>query len=206
MDNDARSDELSRQVLCWLQEARGGSQEALGRLLDTYRQYLLRVAHRQIAPALLPKGGPSDVVQDALLDAHRHFDDFRGVSAVELLGWLDRILRNRLAKFARSYRTRKRSLAREQPEAAGGSDAGGDAGPAADEALVQREQAEAVRQALDRLPELYRLVIEMRHRDQRPFDEIAQQTGRTEAAVRKVWARGLERLRRELEEPDDLAP
>jgi RNA polymerase sigma-70 factor (ECF subfamily) len=58
------------------------------------------------------------------------------------------------------------------------------------------------RAAMERLPEDYRQVLMMRYQDQLPFEEIAQKLGRTANAVRKLWARAVERLEVELERED----
>src|SRR5688572_9172238 len=60
--------------------------------LERYRKYLHLLARLR-----LRRGGPvdpSDVVQQTLLNAHRHRDQFRGQSEGELLAWLRRILGN----------------------------------------------------------------------------------------------------------------
>src|SRR5437588_10211778 len=65
----------------WLPLARAGSTDALGRLLGAYRNYLLRIARQEIAPALQAKESPSDVVQETFLDAQRDFARFHGSPA-----------------------------------------------------------------------------------------------------------------------------
>ena len=98
----------------WLPEARAGSPEALGRLLEACRRYLLLVAERELDPALRPKGGASDLVQETFLEAQRDFAGFRGRSQPELRAWLRQILRNNLANFHRRFRDAdKRRLDRE---------------------------------------------------------------------------------------------
>ena len=81
----------------FLAEARAGHDSAVGRLLEAARLYLLLVANRELPPDLRPKVGPSDLVQETLLRAHRHFGQFRGATEDELLAWLRQILaENRL--------------------------------------------------------------------------------------------------------------
>jgi RNA polymerase sigma-70 factor (ECF subfamily) len=60
------------------------------------------------------------------------------------------------------------------------------------------DQAEALRQALQRLPEDYRQVILFRYQEQRSFEEIGQLLGRTSTAARLLWQRSVKRLQQEL--------
>jgi RNA polymerase sigma-70 factor, ECF subfamily len=187
-----------------LSAARAGSREALGQALEACRAYLLKIAEHDLDPALRPKGGASDLVQQTFLEAQRDFARFTGGSEEELLAWLRQLLRNNLANFARDFRqTGKRRIDREvaldTPDSSGGpagqvtADATSPSGQAA-----AGERAELVRRAMDRLPEDYRRVLTLRYQEGRPFDEIAGLLGRTPNAARKLWARAVEALETEL--------
>ncbi len=67
-----------------LADARAGSREALGGLLEGCRRYLLAIAERQLDPELKSKGGASDLVQETFLEAQRDFARFQGTSPEEL--------------------------------------------------------------------------------------------------------------------------
>src|ERR1700682_22695 len=54
-----------------LEAARNGSRDAPGRLLETCRLPLLRLARRVLTPDVQAKGGASDLVQDTFLNALR---------------------------------------------------------------------------------------------------------------------------------------
>jgi RNA polymerase sigma-70 factor, ECF subfamily len=187
-----------------LAAARGGSREALGEALEACRAYLLKIAEEDLDPALRPKGGASDLVQQTFLEAQRDFGRFAGGSEQELLAWLRQLLRNNLANFARDYRqTGKRRIDREvalgspdssaEPARQIAADATSPSGHAA-----AGERAEAVRRAMGRLPEDYRRVLTLRYEEGRSFEEIAALMGRTPNAVRKLWARAVEVLEGEL--------
>jgi RNA polymerase sigma factor (sigma-70 family) len=64
---------------------------------------------------------------------------------------------------------------------------------------MRREEAEAIGQSLDRLSDDHRRVIVLRNLELRPFSEIAVLMDRSEAAVRKLWARAIQSLTREME-------
>jgi RNA polymerase sigma-70 factor (ECF subfamily) len=193
----------------WLEAARGGSAEALGRLLEGCRRYLLLVANRQLGPELQAKGGASDLVQETFLNAQQHFDGFHGHTEGELLAWLRCILLNQLANFARRYQgTGKRRADREvsidTDSAADGlrehlrTDSISPSGHAR-----RHEQAELLEQALARLPEVVRQVIRWRHQEQMSFEEIGMHLNRSPEAARKLWARAIQQLRQVLGPPHE---
>jgi RNA polymerase sigma-70 factor (ECF subfamily) len=188
----------------WLAEARAGSPEALGRVLEACRGYLLLVAEEDLDPGLRAKGGASDLVQQTFLEAQGDFNRFRGGSEDELLAWLRHLLRNNLIDFARQYRaTAKRGVDREVP-LTGDDSAFREAIPADTPSpsghAMARERDDALRAALDRLPEDYRAILRLRYDDGLGFDEIAARMGRTPEAVRKLWARAVARLQQEMDE------
>jgi RNA polymerase sigma-70 factor (ECF subfamily) len=195
-------DDFARRLV----RARADPGDARGRLLESFRGYLLMIAGEEIDPALRAKGGASDLVQETFLEAHRDFDQFRGTDEAELLAWLRRLLLNNVANFARRYRgTEKRQVDREVPLGADESAGGGAPlpadGPTPSWVVAQHEQAENLGRALARLPDDYRTVLLLRHQEGLSFPEIAERMGRTPNAVHKLWARAVERLEQELANP-----
>lgn len=187
-----------------LTAARAGSREALGEALEACRAYLLKIAEQDLDPALRPKGGASDLVQQTFLEAQRDFGRFAGQSEDELLAWLRQLLRHNLVNFARDFRqTGKRRIDREvtldTPDSSGSpagqlpADTTSPSGQAA-----AGEQAELLRRAMDRLPEDYRRVLTLRYREGRSFEEIAGVMNRSPNAARKLWARAVEALEEEM--------
>jgi RNA polymerase sigma-70 factor (ECF subfamily) len=197
--------EPASDVAHWLSAARQGSVPARGQVLEACRGYLLMVAHQYLDPDLQAKGGASDLVQQTFLAAQQHFDQFRGTTEAELLGWLRQALLNNLAQFQRHYRqTAKARAALEIPLGGDASSAGPagrlpDAGPSPSQEATAREETEAVRRALERLPEDYRRVILLRHQEDLSFEEIGRLMDRSANAAEKLWARAVRRMRQELE-------
>lgn len=195
-------DEVSRQIAA----AGAGSAEALGVLLEGFRDYLLAVAEAELDSALRVKAGASDLVQRTFLEAHRDFERFRGTTEEQLQSWLRRMLLNNLADHVRDYRrTSKRKIARELPLPLvdwrrEGPGALVDPGSTPSAAVARDENRVALEAALARLPEHYREAIRLRHQEQLDFGEIGQRLGRSANAARKLWARAIEQLRREFED------
>lgn len=186
--------------------ARAGAPDALGRLLEAYRPYLAALAEQQLPADLRAKAGVSDLLQQTFAEACEAFPRFAGATAAELLAWLQRILTRNAADLANRYRnTDKRRLDRElslnRTPLQGALAAGLAVDTPSPSAEVQRrEEAEILERALGRLPEDYRQVVLLHHRDNLSFEETALRLGRSEAATRKLWARAIERWRREVEE------
>ncbi len=191
----------------WLPAARAGSNEALGQALDECRHYLLHIAQQELDPDLRAKGGASDLVQWTFLEAQRDFARFHGDSETELKAWLRRLLADNLGNFTRHYRgTAKRQVGREVALDAGSSaDSPGKglyaATPSPSTAAMAQERAEALQQALAKLPEDYRQVITLRQLEERSFEEIGPLMHRSPDAARKLWTRAIDRLRQELGQP-----
>jgi RNA polymerase sigma-70 factor (ECF subfamily) len=84
-------------------EARAGDQAILGRLLESYRNYIRLLARIQIGRQLQGKVDASDVVQETFLDANRYFANFRGQAEEQFVCWLREILAGTLANITRHY-------------------------------------------------------------------------------------------------------
>jgi RNA polymerase sigma-70 factor (ECF subfamily) len=188
-----------------IDQARNGCGEALGQLLEGCRQYLLLVTNHELDLALRKKMGASDLVQETFLDAQRDFENFRGRSEADLLGWLRQILLNNLSDAKRRYRgTAKRQVSREVRLSGAGNRRRVAATSAAADVrspswfAMRREEADAMRGAIQRLADDHRRVIVLRNLELRSFAEIASLMDRSEAAVRKLWARAIESLTREM--------
>lgn len=187
-----------------LRQARAGSGTALGRLLDLYRGYLALLARLQLDRRLQSKIDASDLVQEAFLEAHRDFPQFRGTTEAELVAWLRQVLVRNLANVVRRYLGTQRRDVRlernlaleveEESRTLGRSLAASGSTPS--ESAARRERAVLLADALDRLPADYREVLILRNLQGLTFPEVAQRMGRSLDSVDKLWARALLQLRR----------
>lgn len=186
--------------------ARSGDVAALGQLLELYRNYLTLLARLQVDRRLQGKVDPADLVQETFLEAHRDFEQFRGESEAELAGWLRRILATNFANLVRHYYGTQRRDPHLERDLANALD---QSSKALDRSLVaaqsspshqaaRREQSVILADALRRIAEDYREVIVLRHIEGLTFPEVATRMGRSEDSVKKLWARGLARLRQAL--------
>src|SRR5215468_5637419 len=114
-------------------QARAGQAEALGELCALYRNYLRMVVRTGLGPRLRERVELSDVVQEALVEVVRQFPQFTGQDEAALVGWLRRLVGQKLADLGRYHSRAKRAgeataLPLDAPPAAGGGFRTGDDG------------------------------------------------------------------------------
>ena len=192
-----------------LARARAGDRDALGQLLAAYRDYLALLARVQVGRRLRGKVDAQDLVQEACLKAHRHFARFRGRTEREWTAWLRQILATTAANLVRRYlgsRARDPRLERDLADAIDQSSRGLEAGFALphstpSQPAARREQAVLRAAALARLPDDHREAVILRHLEGLTFPDVAARMGRSVDSVKKLWARGLARLREQMRDP-----
>jgi RNA polymerase sigma-70 factor (ECF subfamily) len=189
-----------------LAAARRGNREGIGRLLQHYRNYLLLLATTQVERRLQSRVSPSDVVQETMLRAHRHFPQFRGQTEAELLAWLRQILLTNLARFIERYMlAAKRDIRREVSIEQLGSSLRasathfdsplGNRGQTPSAVAERREEAVLLADRLAQLPPQYREILVLRHIQGLSFEQAAATLKRPLGATRMLWLRAIKKLR-----------
>jgi RNA polymerase sigma-70 factor (ECF subfamily) len=176
--------------------------------LERYRPLLCVLAGQfHLDVRLRPRIDSSDLVQETLLKAHQHIDQFQGGTVAKLVVWLKRILNNTLADKIRKATAQQCDVGREQSMQAAlvESDArlnifltGKEPSPS--QQLERQELLQRVGEALDQLPKDERFVVEQRVLFGAPVSQIAEDLGRTEKAVAGLLLRGRRKLRALLKE------
>lgn len=183
-----------------LRLARDGDRCALGELIQDCRAYLLLVANRELDQDLRAKLGGSDLVQETLLTAQHAFDQFEGENRDELIAWLRAILKNDIKGARRQYKgIQKRTVDRESPLDSRVPHPSDQIHTPSSRAVIE-EETEMVKAAMGALSNEYREVLELRNWQRMTFSEIGTKMNRSEEAARKLWARALVQLKRELAE------
>lgn len=179
-----------------------GSRSALGELLDIYRGYLMKVAEEKLDHRLRARMGPSDLVQETFLQAAKDFPQFKGTTAAELRAWLVKILVHNVQDSHRRHcQTNRRAVVREAASLTPAAGFPSELLPGDETAsalMIVAEEREILIEAIARLPEESRRVVELRSIERKPFDEVARELGRTVDAARKLWSRAIQQLAREL--------
>lgn len=196
-----------------LRAARAGQAAALGRLLQVYRNYLTILATTQLDRRLRRRLNPSDLVQDAMLAAHRDFEQFRGRSTGEFVAWLRQILVHCLHHAIEKHlwakaRDVRCEISLEQVGHSLDRSLGNfarllaDPAPSPSEPVRRREDAVAFANTLAKLKPEYRDVIVLRGLQGLSFEEVAARMDRQSGAVRMLWLRALAKLR-QVTSPDE---
>lgn len=193
------SDALLEKSMDWaglIQQARAGSDSALGIIVSRLRNYLLSVANAEMQTSVRSKFSGSDIIQQSMLEAHQSIGMFCGDSEGELKIWLKRIVLSNLIDETRRYRkTKRRDTSREISYDWNAQPLAQPNGQTASWLVSRNEFDQQLFAAVQKLPARQRHVIEARHRDGKRYAEIAKELGITEEAARKLWARGVAALK-----------
>jgi RNA polymerase sigma-70 factor, ECF subfamily len=180
-----------------------GDEDARHRLLEQYRDYLRRMVAVRLDRRLAPRIDPSDVVQEALVEADRRLDGYLSERPIPFYAWLRQIAGDRISDAHRLHvSAQKRSVTREDelPDESSFALArclfADDTSPS--NLLIRQEDQEEIRRAIDALPLKDREVLVMRHLEQLSTAEIAATLEVTEGAVKVRLLRALVRLREQL--------
>jgi len=188
-----------------LANAKEGSEEAIGKLLDRHRDALRRMVQMRLDRKIQRRVDVSDIVQDVLFEANRRLSKYLQEPKMPFHLWLRHMARDRIIDAHRRHRvSAKRSVDREKPLT---SPANVDRStmeiaaqlcdpaitPAA--AATMHELARRFEAAIDELEERDREVLLMRHFEHLTNQEVAQALSLTEPAASMRYLRALRRLR-----------
>ncbi len=192
-----------------MQAAGSGDAAAVNHLLERHRDALRRLVAMRLDPALQRRLDASDVVQDVMIEAHRRLEEYLKNPVLPFHLWLRQIARDRMIDAHRRHReAARRSLDREQPLAAATADRSSlelaaqlcDYRELTPAAAAARQELEArFRAAIERLEDMDREVVEMRHVEQLSNQEVAQALGLSEPAAGMRYLRAMRRLKTLLE-------
>ncbi len=195
--SEPKPDSAETQIL--LERARAGDPDAFDQLFTRHRDYLCQVIELRMDAKLRARVDPSDVVQDAQLEAFRRLADFLERRPMSFRLWLRKTAQERLLKTQRRHlEAGRRAAGREVPLPdrsslmlaqllAGGS--------TPSEQLGRSELARRVRQALAQLAEADREILLMRNFEGLSNQEIGCLLDLEPATVSKRHGRALLRLR-----------
>ncbi len=187
-----------------LKKAQAGDERAFEELFARHRDYLLQVVALRLDGRIRSRLDPSDVVQDAQLEAFRRFDDYLQRRPMAFRLWLRKTTCERLLMLQRYHRqAARRSVDREigLPDAsafvlvqqllAGGS--------TPSHRLEHSETARRVREVLAQLSEADREILLMRNLEGLSNQEAAEFLQIEPVAASQRYGRALLRLRKLLQ-------
>jgi RNA polymerase sigma-70 factor (ECF subfamily) len=182
-----------------LRQVRAGDRQAFDRLFASHRPYLRRFVDLRLDPRLRPRVDPSDVVQEAHLEAVRRLSAYLERPSMPFRLWLRQIAHDRLLKLRRYHiGSARRSLVREVPLPDQSSLLLAQQllarGPAPGEQLDREELARRLRQGLAQLADPDREVLLLRNFEGLSYQEIGYLLAVEPGAARKRHGRALLRL------------
>lgn len=199
MPSSADTDDLLRR-------AEIGDAIATEQLFNRYRRRLRRMVTVHLDRRLASRIDPSDVVQEAMIEAHRLLPGYLVHRPVAFYPWLKQIATNRLIDLHRRHLlARRRSVRREsgsRPSDDLSSQKLADQLLSQDHAsarLIRQELRDRVQQALEQLPSELREVLILRHLERMPVAEVAERMQIAEGTVRSRQFRALALLRQLLD-------
>ena len=174
-----------------------------------YEPWLKLLARMQVESQFQDKFDASDIAQQTMLEAWKALPQFRGTSEGERIAWIRKILARVISHEVRRYKgTGKRDIRREVSLERSLEQSScmlvsvlADTGPTPSQDAANREQQLRLAEVLERLPPDHRDVIVRRNLKMQSHAEIADDLGRTPAAVRMLWIRAIKNLKTEMTRP-----
>ena len=188
-----------------LQQAREGDEQALGIVLQQYRDYLRNLAQQSLDGPMGARLDPSDIVQQTCLSAIRFFPKFQGDEPAEFLAWLAQIQKRNLHDVIRTHvLSQKRSIGKEQsfetPVVVIDQQASSPS-----QRLMLNEKSVRLTKAVESLPEDQREAVRLRHLEGLSLAEMGERLNRSERAVAALLNRGIANLRSRLRDDERLS-
>jgi RNA polymerase sigma-70 factor, ECF subfamily len=203
------SDPSDRELQDLIEQSARGDHAASQRLLAKYRRRVRHMVAVRIDSRLAGRIDPSDVVQDAFIEAFKRLPKYLQAKPMPFYPWLRQIAWEQLVALHRHHLdVEKRSVRRETPQGMVLSDAsaiqlaervaGAESSPTGH--AIRKERCQRVRRALEQLRPRDREVLILRFLEQLSIKEIASVLRTSDAGVQMRQARALERLRGLLDE------
>jgi RNA polymerase sigma-70 factor (ECF subfamily) len=188
-----------------LRRAAQGDQAAWGALLVRSRDRLRRMVALRLDRRLQGRVDPSDIIQEACIDASARLAEYARQPDMPFFLWLRFLTGQRLVRVHRQHLgAEMRDVAREVSLYRGALPAATSAALAAQllgrdtrpsEAAVRAERSIRLQEALNSMDPLDREVLALRHFEQLSNAEAARVLGLQEGAAAKRYVRALKRLR-----------
>ena len=185
---------LKKEDLLLVERCKEGDQVAYGQLVRKYQNSVYSLCRKMVRNPEEAR----DLTQEAFVKTFSNLDRYNPVYAFS--SWLFKITSNLCIDHIRKQRVKLYSIddpveGEEGPIFRDLTDPGG----SPDQISERRELRQAIRAAIDRLPQHYRVILLLRHQQQLSYDEIAQQLEIPLGTVKARIHRAREGLKSHLE-------
>ena len=176
-----------------LGRAADGDEDAAGELVRHYERPVRKTIHFRLGPELRARVDTDDIFQSTIATAIHDLPNvsFRGEKA--FVGWLRTIAERRVQMAVRHHRAQKRDVRKDLPLDAAERVAGKLTSPT--KGAVRAELTIGVQQAIARLPEEERRVVELHSYEGLSFQEVAERLGlRNKNQAYRIFENALNRM------------
>jgi RNA polymerase sigma-70 factor (ECF subfamily) len=191
-----------------LARLRAGDQQALAELYSRHRDPLRRMVALRLDHRLNGRVSPSDVLQEAYIDALKRVSHYLAKPDMPFPGWLRLVVGQRLVEIHRQHLGAKiRNAGQEISVTHGAWPAASSAClaahlaadlPSPSEAAARNESLALLEEAFNRMDPLDREVLALRHFEELSNSAVAEILGIQKAAASKRYVRALARLKEAL--------
>ena len=188
-----------------VERLRRGDQQALAKLFAHYRQRMKRMVELRMDRRLQGRADPSDVLQEAYIDAHQRVRHYLAKPQMSFFLWLRQVAMQRLIDVHRRHLGAKMRDARQEVSLYHGDPSAVTSASIAAQLVghltspsQQAARAELIGQveeALEQMDPVDREVLVLRHFEELANNDIAEVLGITKAAASNRYVRALSRLR-----------
>ena len=188
-----------------LAQIRRGGPTALAGLFMQHRQRLRRMIHVRLDRRVAGRVDPSDVLQEAYLDASRRLEEYLADPRMPLFLWLRFLTGQRLLAIHRQHLGTQKRDPRQEVALGRRSMPWADSASLSIELLgrlttpsraaIRGEMQARLEDLLGKLDPLDREILALRHYEELTNNEAAEELGISTAAASKRYIRALERLR-----------
>lgn len=185
-----------------LVQAAAGDHAALSTLVKQHGLIVRRNLANRIPRRWQSVLSVDDVMQQTYTDAFVYMDRFDPNGAQSFTSWLMTLARCNLIDAVRMLEAEKRGKGRKRVEPVSRDDSIvaltellGVSGSTPSRQVARAEARDALRSAIERLPEAYRKVVEMYDIQGQPMVDVAEALNRSPGAAYMIRARALRRLR-----------
>ena len=193
---------------------RAGDEHALAALFARYQDPLRRMIDFRLDNRLNGRVSPSDVLQEAYIDAMKRVDHFLEKPEMPFFVWLRLVTAQRLVDVHRQHLGAQRrdagqevSIDRREPSAATSTClarhlAASQSSPS--HAAIREESVARLEAVLESMDAIDREVLALRHFEELSNQQVAEVLGIDKAAASKRYVRALVRLKEALSQLPDL--
>jgi len=152
-----------------VQKAKQGDSKAYDKLVVQYRDVVYAIVYRMVRN----KQEAEDLTQEAFIKAHKSIGSFNEDYAFST--WLFKIATNNCIDFFRKRKLKTYSMDETIKYKEGEiKQEYADPDPDVEYEIVANERTQIIRNAIDELPEKYRIVIELRHQKEHSYEQISE--------------------------------